>query len=186
MKKSFILLAVFSSLSVFSQTGSVGINTEQPDASAVLDITSTTKGILIPRVNALERASIVQPANGLLVYDIESNSFWLYKNSLWIEIISGSPTVNTKTANYTLTAADGGKILEFNSAADVICLIPDDLPSGLQFSITQLGQGNVIFQAENAVSIKNAYGFTKTALQYSKAGLEVASNLEVIISGDLK
>ncbi|QBO59376.1 hypothetical protein NBC122_02572 [Chryseobacterium salivictor] len=187
MRKFFILTVIFSSLSVFSQTGSVGINTDQPDQSAVLDIRSTTKGLLIPRVTSSERENIARPANGLLVYDIGSNSFWLYKNSLWTEIISGSPTIKTIVNDYTVTSADSGKILEFNSANDVICTIPVNLSPGLQFSVTQLGKGNVVFKsADNNVIIKNAYGFTRTALQYSKAGLEVAGNSEVILSGDLR
>lgn len=186
MKKLFISLVIFSSLSLVAQTGSVGINTDQPDASAALDITSNNKGLLIPRVDSVERLAIAQPANGLLVYDTDSDSFWLYKNSLWIEIISGSPTFATKTSNYTITSADSGKVLEFNSPTDVICTIPAGLPAGLQFSITQLGQGNVLFVAAPGANLRNAYGFTRSALQYSKVGLEVASNSEVIISGDLK
>lgn len=186
MKKSFLLLVIFSSMSVFSQTGSVGINTTQPDASAILDITSTSKGLLIPRLNTSERIAIVQPANGLLVYDTNTNSFWMYKNSLWIEIISGAPTVTTKTVDYTITAADSGKILEFNSATAVNCIIPAGLPAGLQVSVTQLGTGNVFFVPGTGVNLKNSYGFTRTALQYSKVGVEVASNAEVIISGDLR
>lgn len=187
MKKIFIFIVVFSSLSVFSQTGSVGINTDQPHASAVLDIKSTTKGLLIPRVTSSERVSIAEPANGLLVYDINSNSFWSFKNSLWIEIISGAPTIKTIKTAYTITSADSGKILEFNSPTDVVCTIPTELSPGLQFSITQLGQGNVVFKsADNNVTIKNAYGFTRTALQYSKAGLEITGNSEVILSGDLR
>lgn len=186
MKKIFLPFVVFSSISLAAQNGSVGINTDQPDASAALHITSSDKGILIPRLSTTERTAIVEPANGLLVYDTVTNSFWLFKNSLWTEIISGSPTFSTKTEPYTLTVADSGKVLEFNSANNIQCIIPVGLPPGLQFSVTQLGAGNVIFVAASGVNLRNAYGFTRSALQYSKVGIEVASNSDVIISGDLK
>ena len=56
MKQFFTLLAaVLFTATTFAQ---VGINNENPDASAVLDITSTTKGLLIPRMTVAERDAI--------------------------------------------------------------------------------------------------------------------------------
>ena len=63
----FLTLLFFSSIS----NAQVGINTEQPDQSAILDVNDTSKGILIPRVSDL--TTITNPANGLLVYDITKN-----------------------------------------------------------------------------------------------------------------
>ena len=65
MKKLFTLLALTI---VFSINGQVGINNENPDASAALDITSTTKGLLIPRMTAAQRQrSIGNPLNRLSI-----------------------------------------------------------------------------------------------------------------------
>lgn len=69
MKKIVFFLLV--SFCAFSQTG---IGTTTPDASAKLDVTSTTKGLLAPRMTSAQRAAITLPANGLLVYQTDGVS----------------------------------------------------------------------------------------------------------------
>ena len=70
--KLAILCALF--LMVYSSFAQgVGIGTATPDGSAALDITSATKGLLIPRMNANSINAIVNPANGLMVYDSQTN-----------------------------------------------------------------------------------------------------------------
>jgi hypothetical protein len=61
------LFFIFCSVSVVSAQ-SVGINTLSPDASAALDITSTTQGFLPPRLTKIERNAIAAPATGLVVW----------------------------------------------------------------------------------------------------------------------
>ena len=81
------LLIFISSLStVLSQ--SVGINTLTPDASSVLDVQSTTKGLLIPRMSTAQRTTISTPAVGLMVYDTTTQSFWYYKSSGWMNTLN--------------------------------------------------------------------------------------------------
>ena len=66
MKIIFTLLAaVFLTASSFAQ---VGINNETPDASAALDITSTTGGLLVPRMTASQRNLITSPTQGLIIF----------------------------------------------------------------------------------------------------------------------
>lgn len=67
MKKIF--LCVISLIGLVSIHAQVGINTITPDESAALDITSTNKGILIPRMTTAQRTAIITPASGLIVYD---------------------------------------------------------------------------------------------------------------------
>lgn len=64
-----MLLGCMSSITTYAQ--SVGIHTATPDATAALDIVSTSKGLLIPRMNSAQRTGIVSPAVGLLVFDTE-------------------------------------------------------------------------------------------------------------------
>ena len=72
------------------QGQSVGINDtgNQPDDTAVLDVQSTSKGMLIPRMNSTQRTGINSPAEGLLVFDTDTKSFWFNAGG-WIELISG-------------------------------------------------------------------------------------------------
>lgn len=119
-----------------------------------------------------------QPIINVLYTDANGNVLSAPKSAL-----AGVATVETKTANYTLALADNNKIIEFNSASDVVCTIPSGLPAGFQVSITQLGSGRVEFVG--GATVRNAYDAFKTARQYSKAGVEIASTGEAIISGDV-
>lgn len=74
MKKiTLILLAILFALC--SNAQNVGIGTSTPDASSKLEINSNNTGLLIPRLTAVERMAIINPANGLLVYDNDSTAF---------------------------------------------------------------------------------------------------------------
>lgn len=65
----------------------VGIGTPSPDASAMLDIQSTSKGLLIPRMDSLQRAGITAPVAGLLVYQTNKDSgFYYYSGSRWTRL----------------------------------------------------------------------------------------------------
>ena len=63
-----VTLAVFASIHMYAQQN-VGIGTTTPDASSMLDVTSTSKGMLVPRMTTAQRTAIAAPTNGLLVYD---------------------------------------------------------------------------------------------------------------------
>ena len=66
MKQFLIfLVAGFITATTFAQ---VGINTQFPDASAALDITSTTQGLLLPRMTAAQRTVITSPSQGLIIF----------------------------------------------------------------------------------------------------------------------
>lgn len=52
-------------------------------ASAVMDIQSTTKDILIPRMTAAQRDVITNLTNGLIVFVTDTNSFWYYNGTIW-------------------------------------------------------------------------------------------------------
>ena len=85
-----LLLCLNSAL--FGQ--SVGINNPQPDPSAILDILSTNKGILIPRISATQRDAIPNPAQGLLVFIMDDTSFHFFSGTRWQSLrspISGGP-----------------------------------------------------------------------------------------------
>ena len=70
----------------FTGNGSFAIGTTAPNASALLDVTSTTKGILIPRMTTAQRTAIANPVVGLLVFDNTTNSFWYRGSMVWLEL----------------------------------------------------------------------------------------------------
>ena len=84
-----LVLISFISLGINSNA-QVGIGTILPDDSSMLDVQSTTKGMLIPRMLTVERTAIAAPATGLLVFDTDTQSFWFYSGS-WTELATGDP-----------------------------------------------------------------------------------------------
>jgi hypothetical protein len=100
MKTQIILLTIFLALFFNHAQAQVAINNDNTTAnsSAMLDVKSTAKGILIPRMTTAQRTAISSPANGLLVYDESTHSFWFYdsNNSGWTELVtqSGASNIN--------------------------------------------------------------------------------------------
>ncbi len=78
------LVLLFTTFSLYAQR--VGIGTASPEASALLDLTSTDKGILIPRMTTVQRNAIATPAAGLMVYDTNLMGFWYYNGSSWLSV----------------------------------------------------------------------------------------------------
>lgn len=100
-----------------SYTGNVGIN-GVANGSAVLDLTSTEKGLLIPRMTTTQRQAISSPASSLLVFDTDDSRFYFYNGGQWFAVnawdrIAGTNTITHTgdvTINGTLTATSFGGI----------------------------------------------------------------------------
>lgn len=80
VKKLLFCVVLFASLTLNAQ---VGIGTTNPDASSLLEVQSTTKGLLTPRMTTAQRTAISSPANGLLVYDTDESAFYYYESASW-------------------------------------------------------------------------------------------------------
>ncbi len=66
-----------------AQGGNVGIGTAAQDASAKLDVTSTTGGFLPPRMNSTQRDAIITPSEGLIIYNTTSKALEFYNGTSW-------------------------------------------------------------------------------------------------------
>jgi hypothetical protein len=79
--------------------GNVGIGTTAPDASALLDLTSTSRGLLVPRMTEAQKNSIASPATGLMIYETDAATtgtyagtgptFWYYNGTTWVPFLGG-------------------------------------------------------------------------------------------------
>lgn len=116
-KKAFLLYVYFFLfLLVNSQAQNVGINNPSPDATALLDLVSTNKGILIPRMTTIERNAIVAPATGLMVYDNDLNKFYYFNGLTWIAVGSNvgwslTGDAGTSTATNFIGTTDAQSLL---------------------------------------------------------------------------
>lgn len=96
--------------------------------------------------------------------------------------ISGfAANVATISANYPLTAADNGKVLQSTSSSAITITIPSGLPIGFNCTVVQWGTGQITFSG----SYINRGGFTKTASQYSVASILHLGNDNMIVSGEM-
>ncbi|NBU58520.1 MAG: tail fiber domain-containing protein [Betaproteobacteria bacterium] len=118
-------------------TGLTGIGTTTPHASALLDITSTTKGFLPPRMTTVQAAAIASPADGLMVYDTDTGTLKLRANGAWVSLMAGAgseadPQVGTLTATKWCAANAGGTAIECTADAPTTGAA-GSLPGAIQF-----------------------------------------------------
>lgn len=97
-------------------TSQVGINTVTPDASSILDLSSTTKGLLAPRMTTAQRIAIVSPADGLLVYDTTLKLLHYYVSST----ASWSPLSSSLTARSNFKRIKSTDVLSTVLAAELL------------------------------------------------------------------
>jgi hypothetical protein len=72
----------------FYLNAQVGIGTNTPDNSALLEMQSTDKGVLFPRLTSIQRVAINAPLSGLYVFDTDTKSLWYFNGSLWINTVA--------------------------------------------------------------------------------------------------
>lgn len=131
MKKILLSgIIIFNFLWSYSQQN-VGIGTTTPDSSAILDITSTDKGVLIPRVALNDHttaAPVTSPTEGLLIYNAtgsEPHGFWFWDGSQWVQVGSGSSSGGTLDDAYDFGGPGLGRTITADTGAVEI-----NMPSG--------------------------------------------------------
>jgi len=112
MKRGFItfVLSVLLLIPAYHY-GQVAVNTDgaTPDPSAMLDVKSTNRGMLVPRMTTAQRTAIASPASGLLVFDNTTGSFWFYSAGAWVELTDqGSLQWTPAGSNISYTAGNVG------------------------------------------------------------------------------
>jgi hypothetical protein len=127
MKKSIIVLALtlISVQYLIAQSFGVGINT--PNASAIMDLTSTDKGVLIPRLTTAQRGTITPlgvAQDGLLIYNTTTNQFNYWDGAAW-QVFGGSGSEWYEESSVNLAASPIGDIYR-----------PDKVGIGLTSALT--------------------------------------------------
>ena len=110
--RKILWLAILKLMSLTLASQSIGIGTTSPDNSALLDISSTDKGLLVPRMTAIQRAAIVQPATGLIVYQTNGSPGFYYNTGTplapsWLLLLNSASAITSVTASSPLSSSGG-------------------------------------------------------------------------------
>ncbi|MCX6277461.1 MAG: hypothetical protein NT004_05130 [Bacteroidetes bacterium] len=125
MKKLFILIFILLTFSInsFAQV-SISIDGSLPDSSAILDIKSTDKGFLAPRMTALQMQAIANPATGLIVFNTTAEGiyphnfvpgYYYWDGTKWVSLVR-SPGLTS------VPALSQSQIDTLNAVAGVVVL----------------------------------------------------------------
>ena len=123
MKKAILLFFVLWSI---SNTAQIGIGTTTPDTSTALEVVSTSKGILIPRMTLVQKGAITAPATGLLIYQTDGTAgFYYYNGTGWVTFGGGagwslSGNTGTNDATNVLGTTDGQDFIIGTNGNEVI------------------------------------------------------------------
>jgi hypothetical protein len=105
--KSLLFLLFFALMVNVSAQVAINTNGSLPDSSALLDISTATKGVLLPRMTSLQREAITNPANGLLVFDTDKSRFYFYDGSGWKVMVAVSEANAPGTSKFASDATAG-------------------------------------------------------------------------------
>ena len=100
---------------VIDTFGKIGIGTITPDATALMDMTSTNKGLLLPRMTSAQRKAISNPAPGLLVFDADKQLLYMHNGDQWIPFAISDNTSPTPVSHTIPT----NEAAELGDAVDV-------------------------------------------------------------------
>ena len=144
-------MLLLNSCLLFSQ---VAINTDGslPDNSAMLDVKSSSMGILLPRLSNADRNVIPSPGNGLLIYNISTNLLNYFNGSQWVQIAAAVTSAATGSAHpgggVSINASpnsppDSSAMLDVNNPSRGI-LIPRTIPDSVAIPARGLLLYNVV------------------------------------------
>jgi len=147
MKNFTLAVALLITCSVQSQ---VGMGTPNPDPSAVLELASTQKGFLPPRLTTLQRNAIVQPAEGLTIYNTNKDCLEWYNKSGWYNLCGDNPPA---VATYTCNTLETGTMTEGDPVSGVSQTITATVSAPGSYDISATNNG-VTFSARGNFTSK--------------------------------
>jgi hypothetical protein len=173
-----LLPLLFQSISLQAQNVGINETGANPDASAMLDINTSNKGLLIPRLSKAQKSLIASPANGLLVYQTDDTvGFWYYEQTKWVPVmrsitagkgltgglIQGKGTIDLKSTGVVARkygAMDSIPVVTVNAEGQItVC--------GVQCDLKLIGFGH---RVAGSISKKGPFNPTRTQRQGRVAG----------------
>ena len=156
MKKGLQLATIL--MISMTATAQVGIGTNTPDASAKLDVSSTSKGFLPPRMTVAQRAAIANPAQGLIIYCTNCGTAGepqYYNGTNWLNMAGNAaakatPSVSVSVGTYTFNGSAQGPSVATNTG------------TGSTYTFSYAGTGSTTY-GPSATRPTNAGSYNVTA-----------------------
>jgi hypothetical protein len=199
--KKVVIYFLFMLAFVFKVNAQTGIGTNSPNASAKLEVASSTQGFLPPRIaltgsndnTTIKNAAgtSITPATGLLVYNTAiagtapnnvTPGYYYYNGSAWVQISAGLIIDNSKTAGFTLGSTDNNKVFLITSASNITVTVPNTLPVGFSCQFIQGGAGAITLNA-SGVTLNSSNGLT-TRTTNSVIGIIMNTTTTGFVMGD--
>jgi hypothetical protein len=187
MKKNLfiVFITLFQLFAIVLPAQNVAINADgsNADPSAMLDVKSTSKGMLVPRMTTAQRTAIVTPAAGLMVYDITTNGYWFYNGTAWTQMTttgpwatSGNSISNTNPGSVTIT----GNNFEVNPQAFFNSNL--DVDGSVDFGAGKFIFNNTTGNITTAGSISATGSITTSGAISATGNITTSGNL--VVSGN--
>lgn len=140
------IIILLSMLTFFGNAQNIAVTDDEnytAEPSAMLDVKSLDKGVLVPRLSTLQRTAIESPARGLLVYDTDFNNFFYYNGSDWVSL----PQMN-------VSGTEGPLFHVINETGDTIFAVYND---GVKITVPYGVKGKVGgFAVSGRTSVKGS------------------------------
>ncbi len=150
MKKLALIFGIVLLIGVLSEVEGQNVaitddNAYTAHSSAMLDVKSVTKGMLVPRMTTVQRDAIVLPATGLLVFDTNENVFYYYTGSTWSNLSVGQ--LWSKNGNYVYLSNTDDNVGIGVIAPENKLLVRADASTGIDESVFAVlnNNGDTVF-----------------------------------------
>jgi hypothetical protein len=190
---AFILL-ISGAIVVAQEAKNVGIGTANPDNSAVLDIKSESKGLLIPRLTSVQKLEIQNPAKGLLIFQTDDNNsgFFFFNGQKWSPL-SNSDMNAVATVDANGWALDGNATTTSNKAAATTTSFigtPANVPINFKIGGVHVGKitsTNAPLAIGYEAALSNTTGTNDLAIGFGalRTNTTGSNNVAIILLGQL-
>lgn len=186
MKKLIYLVVVFFTTFI-TNAQNVAINTDgsNADASSILDVKSTTKGMLIPRMTTAQRTAIATPALGLLVFDTDTKTIWAYNGTAWVNLSTNGGSAFTLPYSGSFDDASQTAFYINNSLGRAIFGTGAVGVHGYSFDGIGIKAGSIVGKALDATSF-GANHPTINAVNTSGKAIYALSHAQDAIMGEVQ
>jgi hypothetical protein len=161
----------------------VGIGTTNPETSAILDVSSNSKALLVPRI--LNTSLVTNPVNGMIVYDRSCECFKGFENGAWEKLVNGTEASASVTNNCELNGFEGlylgGQALDASNKFSVTITNNSFTDANFATSLADLqlsgsGLGTASVSSVSPPTISLIPGQSQL-VEYSLSGTPVTGNL---------